>query len=106
MAGADLDYAILGWSFRLNYVRPVGHSTFTNDPFGRGSRGSFSFHAVATPDGALTVFDATLSLDGDGWPWRRPHRLLDVRGTTYDRYRRALSPAQLAPATMRRPRLR
>jgi hypothetical protein len=107
MVGADVDYAILGWNFTLNDIMAIGSTTFTSDLFGTGSRSAFSFHAVATRDGSLTVHDACLALDGDAQPARAPHVELRPRGLGFDRYRDQLAQQRFSlSGVTRRPRLR
>lgn len=89
MLGADLDYMILNPSFELNYILAIGGSQFTNCPFGRGGCG-FSYHAVTSPDGGGTIFDATLAIDGDGDPRNAPHTEQLVQGVTGTDYQTAI----------------
>jgi hypothetical protein len=107
MVGADVGYAILGWSFTLNDLRPIGFSSFTNDLFGLGTRSAFSFHAIATRDGARSVEDACLALDGDAWPASPPHSEVWPRAMPFADYKAALAqtPFSVVGPT-RRPRLR
>jgi len=106
MVGGDVDYAILGYNFLLNYIKPIGGARFTDDPFGQGFQGGFSFHATASRDGGLTVHDACLSVDGDGAPASAPHTEARPRGMRYDDYRAALSPDFFQVQLVRRPKLR
>jgi len=72
MAGCDVDYLILGWDFDLNFIRAIGTEAFTEYPFGEPWGGGFSYHAVTSPDGGATVYDATLAMDGDADPRSLP----------------------------------
>jgi hypothetical protein len=97
MLGADVDYAIIGWNFDLNYILAIGGDTFTHCPFGRGGCG-FSYHAVSTsPDNDL-IWDATLALDGDDDPGSTPNTARLVQSVPEDEYldRLAATPADYA----------
>ena len=89
-AGADSNVVIIGWGFRLYWLRGIGYSSYTNSLFG-GSH-AFSYHAFASGDGASTVHDACLSVDDDSRPWSAPHREGLPLGMDYDHYRDQLSP--------------
>lgn len=89
MLGADLSYLILNPSFDLNYILAVGGTEFTRCPFGPGGCG-FSYHAVTSPDGSQTIFDATLALDGDGDPRNLPATEWLVQGVSGADYSAAL----------------
>jgi len=61
--GIDHQYQIIGYttgSIPLNYMIPLGWDWLI--PFS----GSFSFHAIVTPDSGVRVSDATARLDSDG----------------------------------------
>jgi hypothetical protein len=106
MVGGNVDYAVLGWNFTLNYIKPIGVSTFTNDPFGVGPPGMFAFHAAATRDGGLTVHDACLSIDDDAHPASRPNVEGRPRGMGFVHYSTHLSPDPVSVSTVKHPRLR
>ena len=59
-------------------------------PFESG-RFSFSYHAVTTPDEALTINDATLAVDGDSDPTAAPHSRRLVQDLTGEDYLTRLS---------------
>ncbi len=88
MVGIDMGYHIIehAWDtgFDLNFIQPIGFTTFSETPF-RGGGGSFSYHAVAGPSDG-TVFDATLALDGDGTPTALPCTALLAEGLDPDEY--------------------
>ncbi len=90
--GLTTNVAVLGWDFRLNYLRGIGWDRFTNGLFG-GSH-AFSYHAVATTDRGLTIDDACLSLDDDARPNRSPFAERLPTGIDFNRYRQQLSPDQ------------
>jgi hypothetical protein len=106
MVGADVDYVIVGYNFPLNYMRILGSSSFSNDPFRQGTQGAFSFHAVGSQDGAITVDDACLALDGDGAPGSLPCTEARPRGMRFDAYRAGLTTDAPAVQIVRRPKLR
>ncbi len=72
MLGAELHHIVILEDFDLNYILAIGNDEWTHCPFGPGGCG-FSYHAVTTNDGALTVWDATLAVDGDEDPWLAPY---------------------------------
>lgn len=88
--GLTTNVAVLGWDFRLNYLRGIGWDRFTNRLF--GGHHAFSYHAVATTDRGRTIDDACLSLDDDSRPWRTPFVERLPTGIDFDRYRQQLSP--------------
>lgn len=96
MLGAELSYLILSPNFDLNYILAVGGAAYTRCPFGPGGCG-FSYHAVTSPDGGQTIFDATLAIDGDGDPRSLPATEQLVQGVTgsdyFDAIVRAGSPS-------------
>ena len=69
--GAELHHIVILENFDLDFIRAIGTPDFTRCPFGPGGCG-FSYHAVTTPDGGNTIWDATLVLDGDNDPGARP----------------------------------
>ncbi len=78
MLGADLHYAIVLENFDLNQILAIGGDQFSNCPFG-GDTCGFSYHAITTDDDdATSIWDATLSLDGDDDPGSLPGRELSV----------------------------
>lgn len=85
MVGAALEYTIITPSFGLNYIQAIGADTYTQCPFGSGGCG-FSYHAVTTPDGGATIYDATLALDGDTDPGASPSTELLVQAITGEEY--------------------
>jgi len=89
MLGADLSYLILNPNFELNYILSIGGEEFTRCPFGPGGCG-FSYHALTSPDGSDTIYDATLALDGDGDPRNLPGTEWLVQGVTGEAYADAL----------------
>ncbi len=92
MVGCDIRYNIIGYNFPLSYIRAIGGDAFSNDPFRTGAPGGFSYHAVTSPDGAGTVFDATLALDADDDPDSAPFEERIVDGVDGDFYLDHLSP--------------
>ncbi len=95
MVGAPLKYAIItgppGTSgFSLNPIMGIGSTTF-GSPFDSG-RFSFSYHAVTSHDGAKTINDATLALDGDADPKLAPQTKLLVQNVVGTEYLTRLSP--------------
>ncbi len=78
MLGANLSYTIILQNFDLNFIKAIGGTDFTHCPFG-ASGCSFSYHAVTTPDDTLTIYDATLALDGDDAPGAGPFTELLVQ---------------------------
>lgn len=88
--GITTNVAVLGWDFRLNYLRGIGWERFTNSLFGGGH--AFSYHAVATTDRGQTIDDACLRLDDDARPNRSPFLERLPTGIDFDRYRQQLSP--------------
>lgn len=89
MIGAKLHYAIIGWNFKLNPILGIGAMSF-GSPFDSG-RFSFSYHAVTTPDEALTIDDATLAVDGDSDPTAAPQTRRLVQDLTGEDYLTRLS---------------
>ncbi len=85
MLGADLSYTIILSNFQLNYIKAIGGTDFTHCPFGPGGCG-FSYHAVTTADDALTIYDATLALDGDDDPSSPPNTELLVQAIDGEEY--------------------
>lgn len=94
MVGADLGYTIIESDFLLNYIKAIGTPAFTNDPFGTGSQGGFSYHAI-TSDPTLLVFDATLDENGTSNPGSPPFKDTEVLGLT-----RAFYVPHLTPSTV------
>lgn len=95
MVGAPLKYAIIlgapGTSgFSLNPIMGIGSTTF-GSPFDSG-RMAFSYHAVGSIDGAKTIDDATLALDGDSDPKTAPQTKLLVQGISGTEFLTRLSP--------------
>ncbi len=85
MLGVELAYSIVLQNFDLNYIMAIGGSEFTHCPFGSWGC-SFSYHAVATNDGAATIWDATLALDGDADPGNPPSDTLLVQSIDGEEY--------------------
>jgi hypothetical protein len=85
MLGAELSATIILENFDLNYIKAIGGSTYTHCPFGGGGCG-FSYHAVTTNDGADTIWDATLALDGDEDAYASPHEELLVQSIPGEEY--------------------
>lgn len=85
MLGAYLGQSIIQPSFSLNYILAIGGDDFTHCPFG-GSSCGFSYHAVTSPDGSDTIYDATLALDGDADPGSEPNEVLMVSDITGEEY--------------------
>jgi len=88
--GARPEIAVIGWNFRLNWIRGIGRPGFSHDLFGGGH--AFSFHAFATGDRAQTVLDACLSVDDDASPWSSPFLERLPAGMPYSRYISKLTP--------------
>ena len=88
--GIQTNMVVLGWDFRLNFLRGIGWDRFTNSLF--GGNHAFSYHAVASPDRGATIFDACLSIDDDARPSRAPFLERLPTGIDFDRYRQQLSP--------------
>lgn len=84
MLGAPLDYAIIQPSFQLNEIKAIGVDDYTSCPFGTWGCG-FSYHAVTSPD-ELTIYDATLALDGDEDPGAEPSTELLVQAVSVEEY--------------------
>jgi hypothetical protein len=58
--------------FVLNYMKAIGWTNWTRNPFGSGI-GYFSYHCIVTADAAADrVNDACVYLDGDGNPLQLP----------------------------------
>ena len=89
MIGADLRYAIIGWSFTLHPILGIGASTF-GSPFNSGRLG-FTYHAVTSSDSATTIYDATLAVDGDATPADAPYTKRLVQGMPGAEYLQRLS---------------
>jgi hypothetical protein len=89
MIGADLRYAIIGWSFNLNPIQGIGSSSF-GSPFDSG-RLSFTYHAVTSADSTTTIHDATLAVDGDMTPAQAPYTKQLVQGMPGAEYLKRLS---------------
>ena len=85
MIGAEVDYAIIGWNFDLNYILAIGGSEFDPCPFGPNGCG-FSYHAVTTDVENDLIWDATLALDGDEDPGSAPNTALLVQSIPADDY--------------------
>lgn len=64
--GAECDVIVLGWDFRLHYLKSIGSNRFGRDLF--GGYHAFSYHAVASADVATTILDACVRIDGDTRP--------------------------------------
>ena len=102
--GVQTQIAILGWDFRLNFLRGIGSSQFTNGLF--GGYHAFSYHAVATTDQGRTLDDACLELDDDARPYAAPFSARLPTAIDFNRYRQQLSPdafrlRELGRATLR-----
>lgn len=80
---------IMGWDFRLHWIRGIGGARFIHDLFGSHS---FSYHAIASYDQGGTIHDACLSVDADTRPDRSPFKEGLPRAMTYTDYRRQLTP--------------
>jgi hypothetical protein len=95
MLGADVQYAIIGWNFDLNYILAIGGTEYTHCPFGRNGCG-FSYHAVTTGSDAELIWDATLALDGDEDPGSTPNTVRLVQSVPEQEYldRLAMEPAE------------
>jgi hypothetical protein len=65
--GVDVQSAVLGSNFRLNYILGIGATEWKEAIFTSGGA-SFSFHAVATVDGGASVYDACLAVDDGPHP--------------------------------------
>ncbi len=85
MVGADVQYAIIGWDFDLNYILAIGGTEFTHCPFGRNGCG-FSYHAVSASSDVDLIWDATLALDGDDDPGSSPHTERLVQSVPAEEY--------------------
>lgn len=95
MVGAPLKYTIITGApgttgFSLNPIMGIGSTTF-GSPFDSGRMG-FSYHAVTSHDGAKTINDATLALDGDTDPKVAPQTKLLVQNIGGADYLTRLSP--------------
>ena len=88
--GIQTQIAILGWDFRLNFLRGIGFGQFTSELF--GGYHAFSYHAVATLDQGRTIDDACLELDDDARPYAAPFSARLPTGIDFNRYRQQLSP--------------
>ena len=69
---------VLGIGFNTNYTRAAGTDTWTT--------WSFRSHSVVSPDDGLTLWDASIDLDGDGDPSSSPSEALAPRGLSKDEY--------------------
>ncbi|MCA8922506.1 MAG: hypothetical protein KDD82_11895 [Planctomycetes bacterium] len=87
--GARGQVEIMGWDFRLYFLKGLGSPDFTHDLF--FGQHAFSYHAVATFDGGQTIHDACLSVDDDARPWSPPFRERLPAGMPESDYRRQLS---------------
>ncbi len=85
MLGAPLHHIVILENYDLNFLLAIGGDDFVSCPFGPGVCG-FSYHAVATDDGAVTVWDATAAVDGDEDPGQTPNTLLLVQALTGEDY--------------------
>lgn len=85
MLGAELNYTIILQDFQLNYILAIGGEEFTHCPFGSWGCG-FSYHAVTTTDSGVTIWDATLALDGDDDPSNEPCTELLVQSVDGEEY--------------------
>jgi hypothetical protein len=85
MLGAELHHIVILQNYDLNFLLAIGGDAWVSCPFGPGICG-FSYHAVATDDGAQTVWDATAAVDGDDDPGMTPNTLLLVQALTGDDY--------------------
>ena len=86
--GARGKILIMGWDFRLNYLKGIGGASFTNGLF--FGYHAFSYHAVATFDRGASIHDACLSVDDDSQPWRSPFVERLPLGMPESRYRQQL----------------
>lgn len=93
MIGAEVDYAIIGWNFDLNYILAIGGSEFDPCPFGPSGCG-FTYHAVTTDLENDLIWDATLALDGDDDPGSTPNTALLVQSIPADDYLFRLAKSQ------------
>ncbi len=83
LLGGQLWSSRMGWSFQLNKIVAVGHSTFGCPNWGC----SFSYHEVAWRGNALAsdaLFDACLKVDGDGDPVNSPYVPLLPKNILFD----------------------
>lgn len=85
MIGAELHHIVILENYDLNFLLAIGNEDWVSCPFGPGICG-FSYHAVATDDGAATVWDATAAVDGDEDPGMTPNTLLLVQALTGEDY--------------------
>ena len=85
MLGAEVDYAIIGWNFNLDYILAIGGTEFDHCPFGDYGCG-FSYHAVTTDIDNALIWDATLALDGDEDPTSLPSTERLVQSVPSDEY--------------------
>ncbi|MFP4460291.1 MAG: hypothetical protein ACLFSQ_11975 [Candidatus Zixiibacteriota bacterium] len=76
--GINLPYVYLGWGFSTNRLRGIGHSSFSTH--------SWTAHSVNSLDGAETVYDACLNLDGDDNPGSTPCEDMEVIAMPIDDY--------------------
>ena len=65
MGSVSSHYAIIGWNFVLNPIQGIGAMSFGLRRLTAAVTRS-AYHAVTTPDEALTIDDSTLAVDGDG----------------------------------------
>lgn len=82
--GAYASQQVLGVGFDTNLTRAAGTESWL--------RWSFNSHSVASPDDGLTLWDASVDLDGDGDPWNEPVTPVSPKGFAYADYLALLSP--------------
>ena len=78
MWGVDAPQQVLGVGFTTNQTRAAGSETW--------QRWSFTSHSVVSPDGGLTIWDASIDLDGDDDPYDQPVEPLCPLGMPVDEY--------------------
>ena len=69
---------VLGVGFNTNYTLAAGTDTWKT--------WSFNSHSVVSPDDGLTVWDASIDLDGDGAPGSSPSEALSPKGLSLEEY--------------------
>lgn len=69
---------VLGVNFRTNLTRAAGTTDWL--------AWSFNSHSVVSPDDGLTIWDASISLDGDGDPGSAPVTEVAPKGLTFEEY--------------------